>query len=188
MTSPRDTTKEKLHKPPQKSRTPTHHKITYSHHYKITYSNSRAQLSPFFFNIAPKLSRSILNLSTPLWPTSYLRKAWLNRSGELPTSPEPVWTAPQTALGQTSVKHDEPWPETAKNITQSLVLLSHTPNVMRPRFHEDGFLGCLLWIAWQWPWPLTFQPQDKRRVQTTTDLAGSFPCLNPWGEILSNRP
>jgi len=74
------------------------------------------------------------NLSTPLWLTSCLRKAWLNRSGEWPTSPERVWTASRTALGQTSVTHDEPWPETAKNITQSLVLLSHTPNVMRPRF------------------------------------------------------
>ena len=70
--------------------------------------------------IAPKLSQWISNLSTPLWPTSCLRKAWLNRSGEWPTSPEPVWTASRTALGQTSVTHDEPWPETAKNITQSL--------------------------------------------------------------------
>jgi len=26
---------------------------------------------------------------------------------------------------------------------------------------------------------------DIRRVQTTTDLAASIPCLNPYGEILS---
>ena len=101
---------------------PTHHKITYSHapHKHVLYS--RAQLSPLFFNIAPKLSQSISNLSTPLWYTFCLRKAWLNRQHgghKWSTSPEPVWTASPTALGQTSVTPAEPGPETAKNITQS---------------------------------------------------------------------
>ena len=98
---------------------PTTKLRTLSHHTNMYSTHALSSCSPLFFNIAPKLSQSISILSTPLWPTFCLRRAWLNRSGEWSTSPEPVWTASPTALGSTSVTPAEPWPETAKNITQS---------------------------------------------------------------------